>query len=81
MTKEEFEKVAFHETCHMALDREYITTYKSDDGELAFCSYVPRDKYGNVGSGKGYTHYYIKKKVYKTKEKFLEALKDYKPQI
>ena len=46
MTIEELKKVPFRETCHMAMEGEYTTTYMSKDGRLGFCDHVPRDKYG-----------------------------------
>ena len=55
MTIEELKKVPFRETCHMAMEGEYTTTYMSKDGRLGFG------------------------KVYKSKKKFLEAIKDYNP--
>ena len=51
MTKKELEKVPFRETCHMAMEGEYTTTYMSKDGRLGFCDHVPRDKYGMVKKG------------------------------
>ena len=32
MTEEELKKVPFRETCHMAMEGEYTTTYMSKDG-------------------------------------------------
>ena len=43
MTEEELKKVSFRETCHMAMEGEYTTTYMSKDGRLGFCDHVPRD--------------------------------------
>ena len=51
MTIEELKKVPFRETCHMAMEGEYTTTYMSKDGRLGFCDHVPRDKYGMVKKG------------------------------
>lgn len=51
MTEEELKKVPFRETCHMAMEGEYTTTYMSKDGRLGFCDHVPRDKYGMVKTG------------------------------
>ena len=51
MTEEELKKVPFRETCHMAMEGEYTTTYMSKDGRLGFCNHVPRDKYGMVKTG------------------------------
>ena len=80
MTEEELKKVKFRETCHMALDSEYTTTYFSEDGRLGFCDRVPRDEYGMVKKGgRPVRHFMIDGKVYKSKKKFLEAIKDYNP--
>lgn len=51
MTEEELKKVPFRETCHMAMEGEYTTTYMSKDGRLGFCDHVPRDEYGMVKKG------------------------------
>ena len=82
MTEEELKKIPFRETCHMAMAGEYTTTYASKDNRLGFCDHVPRDDNGFVKKGgRAYRHYWIDGKVYKTKEKFLEALKDFEPNI
>ncbi len=80
MTIDELKKVPFHETCHMAMEDEYTTTYMSEDGRLGFCDHVPRDKYGMVKKcGHPFRHFMIDGKVYKSKEKFLEAIKNFNP--
>ena len=77
MTEEELKKVPFRETCHMAMEGEYTTTYMSKDGRLGFCDHVPF-KDGEP-HGRSYRHYWLNGKVYKSKKKFLEAIKDYNP--
>ena len=80
MTIEELKAVKFRETCHMAMEGEYTTTYMSEDGRLGFCDHVPRDKYGMVKEkGRVIRHFMIDGKVYKSKAKFLEAIKDFDP--
>jgi len=80
MTIEELKKVKFRETCHLALEDEYSTTYVSEDGRIGFCDHTPRDKYGMVKKGgRTIRHFMIDGKVYKSKEKFLEAIKDFEP--
>ena len=74
MTIEELKKVPFRETCHMAMEGEYTTTYMSKDGRLGFCDHVPF-KDGEP-HGRAFRHYRIGLKVYKTKQKFIEALKE-----
>ena len=47
---------------------------------LGFCDHVPRDEYGMVKKGgRAVRHFMIDGKVYKTKKKFLEAIKDFNP--
>ena len=82
MTIEELKKVPFRETCHMAMEGEYTTTYMSKDGRLGFCDHVPRDEFGMVKKGgRAVRHFMIDGKVYKSKKKFLEAIKDYNPDV
>ena len=82
MTEEELKKIPFRETCHMAMEGEYTTTYMSKDGRLGFCDHVPRDKYGMVKKGgRAVRHFMIDGKVYKSKKKFLEAIKDFNPTL
>jgi hypothetical protein len=62
------------------MEGEYTTTYMSEDGRLGFCDHVPRDKYGMVKEkGRVIRHFMIDGKVYKSKAKFLEAIKDFDP--
>lgn len=77
MTIEEFEKVKFHFHSHMSMEDEHTTTYFSEDGKIGFCDHVPF-KNGEP-HGRPYRHYWLNGKVYKTKKKLLEALKDYNP--
>ena len=80
MTIDELKKVPFRETCHMAMEGEYTTTYMSNDGRLGFCDHVPRDEYGMMKKGgRAVRHFMIDGKVYKSKKKFLEAIKDFNP--
>jgi len=79
MTEEELKKVPFRETCHMAMEGEYTTTYMSKDGRLGFCDHTPKRKNGDFG--KGYRHWHIDGKVYKKKEKFIAALADFNPNV
>lgn len=77
MTKEELSKITFKCVGHLAMEHEHCMTYVSEDGRLGFCDHTRRRKSGDFG--KTYRHYSIDGKVYKTKEKFLEALKDFNP--
>ena len=80
MTLEELKKVKFHKTCHLALAKEYTTTYVSENNRLAFCDHVPRDEDGMVKKGgRAYRHYMIDGKVYKIRAAFEKAIKNYNP--
>lgn len=62
----------------MNMGSEYTTTYVSNDGRIAFCDHVLyRD---GKPWGRPYRHYRIDNKVYKSKAKFLEAIKDFNPE-
>ena len=74
MTIEELEKVPFHFVAHMSMEDMHTTTYESDDGQFGFCDHVPF-KNGEP-HGRAFRHYRIGLKVYKSKAKFIEALKD-----
>lgn len=77
MTPEELSKIPFRCVCHASWEHEHTMTYLSEDGRLGFCMHTPKLKNGSFGKGR--THYQIDGKVYKSKKKFLEALKDFKP--
>ena len=77
MTIEELEKVKFKSHSHMSMEDEHPTTYFSEDGKIGFCNHVPF-KNGEP-HGRAYRHYWLNGKVYKSKKKFLEAIKDYNP--
>ena len=79
MTIDELKAIPFHFVCSAAWEDEHTLTYESEDGRLGFCDHTPKRKNGDFG--RTYRHYRIEGKVYKTKEKFLEALKDYNPNV
>ena len=79
MTIEELEKVKFHFVCSAAWEHEHTLTYESEDGRLGFCDHTPKRKNGDFG--KGYRHWHIDGKVYKSKEKFIAALADFNPAV
>lgn len=79
MTEEELKKVPFRMVAHLAMEDEHCCTYISYDGRLGFCDHTPKNKYGDFRNG--YRHWQIDSKIYKTKEKFLEALKEFNPKI
>ena len=79
MKADELKAIPFHFVCSAAWETEHTMTYESEDGRLGFCDHTPKRKNGDFG--RTYRHYRIENKVYKTKEKFLEALKDYNPNV
>lgn len=79
MTYEELKKIPFRCVSHLALEDEHCTTYISEDGRIGFCDHV---KFKNGQPTKrGYRHWQIDGKVYKTTSKFIEALKEFDPKI
>ena len=77
MTLEELKKIPFHMVAHMSMAHEHTCTYASEDGDLGFCDHTR--KTGDFTFGRTHRHWRIKDKVYKSKEKFLEALAAYNP--
>jgi hypothetical protein len=75
MTQEEFSKIPFRFVCHMSLKDENVATYSDESGRLGFSVVTP--KKDEFTFGKGRTHYRIDEKIYKSKKKFLEALKEF----
>ena len=72
MTPEEFEKVKFHFVAHMSMEDEHTTTYVSEDNRLGWCDHTI---YRDGQPYRSYRHWRIGENIYKTKKKFLEALK------
>ena len=79
MTIDELKAIPFHFVCSAAWEDEHTLTYESEDGRLGYCDHTPKRKNGDFG--KGYRHWYIDGKVYKTKEKFIAALADFNPNV
>lgn len=79
MIPEELSKIPFRCVCHAAFEDEHTLTYISENGRFGFCMHTPKLKNGRFGKGR--THYQIDGKVYKSRKKFLEALKDFDPKI
>ena len=75
MTEQELSKIPFRCVCHIALKDEHIATYSDESGRLGFSVTTP--KKDEFTYGKGRTHYRIDNKIYKSKKKFLEALKEF----
>lgn len=79
MTLEELRKVKFHFVSSLALVSEHRLSFVSEDGRLGFCDITPTRQNGDFG--KSIRHYMIDGKVYKTKEAFEEAIKDFNPNV
>jgi hypothetical protein len=79
MTIDELKAIPFYFVASAAWENEHTISYESEDGRLGYCDHTPKRKNGEFG--KGYRHWKIDGKVYKTMEKFLEALKDYNPNV
>jgi hypothetical protein len=75
MTLEEFEKLKFHFVYHMNYANVHTTEYADESGRLGYMTHT-RVK-SNFETGRTYTHYIIDNKVYKNKEKFVEALAEF----
>lgn len=75
MTEQELAKIPFKCVCHMSLESEHIATYSDESGRLGFCTRTA--KVDEFTFGRATTHYRIDEKIYKSKKKFLEALKDF----
>ena len=75
MTEEEVKKIPFHFSAHMSMEYEHTSTYIDDSGRLGFCIHTPIKQNGEFG--KPHTHYRIDSKIFKSKEKFFEAMKDF----
>ena len=76
MTIEELEKVPFHFVAHMSMEDEHTTTYASEDNRLGICDHTI---YKDGRPYRSYRHWRIGTNIYKSKKKFLNALKDYNP--
>ena len=72
MTFEEFQKTPFRFVAHISMTDCHVTTYESEDGRFSYSSYV-RFRDGQP-YGRSFQHYYIGRKVFRTKKKFIEAL-------
>ena len=72
MTDSEIKAIRFKWQSHMSMEGEHTTCYVSECGRFGICEHVPyKDGHPH---GRPYTHYRIGNKIYKTKEKFIEAL-------
>ena len=72
MTKEELKKIPFRFRGHIALAKEHIAMYWTDDEQFGMEVHTPILKYGDFGTPR--KCYRIGDKWYKSRKKFLEAL-------
>lgn len=75
ITEQELSEIPFKCVCHLAMADEHVATHSDESGRLGFCTHTP--KKDEFTFGKGRTHYRIDGKIYKSKKKFLEALKEF----
>lgn len=74
MTEEELGKVPFKCMSHLSLEHKHCTTYANEEYGFGICKHtLKKDEFT---FGRTYTHYMYNGVVYKTKAKFLEAIKD-----
>ena len=79
MTLEELKQVKFNFVGSLALENEHRLSYATEDNRLGYCDITPKRKNGDFGRTR--RHYRIDGKVYKTKEAFEEAIKEFNPKI
>lgn len=78
MTAEELCKIPFKMVSNLSMEHEHCATYKNADYNMGYCVHHKRKDDGTFG--RWYVHYQYNGEVYKTKAKFLEAIKDVKLQ-
>lgn len=80
MTEEDIKNLKFNELNHVSYDSEYHTIYECVSepfiDRLKLNAIVKRSKVTGEPTGKARVHYSLDGKVYKTKDKFLEAIKN-----
>lgn len=61
---------------HLAMEHEHAATYTNEVYGISIC--VHTKKKDDFSFGRSYTHYMYRGVVYKSKKKFLDAIKDVK---
>ena len=75
MTEEQLKQVKFKFVSSLSLESEHIVTYASEDGRLGFCVHSKKKRNGDFV--RSFRHYRIEGKVYKKREEFIDALKEF----
>lgn len=76
MTAEQLSKIPFRMVAHLSMEHEHCATFLNADYNMGYCVHTKRKDDGTFG--RSYTHYQYNGEVYKTKAKFLEAIKNVK---
>jgi len=74
MTEEQFYNQKWHKRCHINMANECSSTWQTEDGRFAICDHTT--KKDEFTYGRTYRHYQIEGKTYKSRKKFLEAIKN-----
>ena len=74
MTEQELSQISFRMVSHLAMGTEHICVYKSQNPLYNILIYKNTEKKKNGKFGKSCTHYVLNGKVYKTRQKLLEAI-------
>ena len=74
MTKEELIKIPFTFGSSLSMAHEHCTVHHNKEYGFSFCTHTKKKANGDFG--RSYRHYMYQNKVYKSLDKFLEAIKD-----
>ena len=74
MTEKEFDKLEWQFSSHFSTPASHSTVDKCKTIPTLFRCVKVNYKYGEPSNRGGYTHYMLDKKVYKSKQKLLEAI-------
>lgn len=74
MTESDLAKIKFRMVSHLNMGEQHASSYESVDHEptIGMCVHTPVKEDGTFG--RAFAHYRFNGKVYKTKNKFLEAM-------
>ena len=74
MTEEQLNQLKFRFVSHLAMEHEHASSYVNDEYHIGMCVHVTRKPNGEFG--RSYRHFRYDGKVYKSKNKLLEAIKE-----